>query len=123
MWRSLRCCSRGDSSSRCSRAVGRHLRSRTLRTAADDRDLASCSLPLHIFAMRARQMTYRVVSLHSDEARDARLGSTVEERLAMLRELSRMPSFVSVRACPVYSRAEMPVRLVRLLHPRNPRSG
>ncbi|HEX9484511.1 MAG TPA: hypothetical protein VF929_08010 [Gemmatimonadaceae bacterium] len=73
--------------------------------------------------MRARQMTYRVVSLHSDEARDARLGSTVEERLAMLRELSRMAWFASGRALPVYSRAEMPVRLVRLSDPRNPESG
>lgn len=38
--------------------------------------------------MRRRRITYRVVAFESDEARDARLGTTAKERLEMLAELS-----------------------------------
>ncbi len=65
--------------------------------------------------MIRRDMTYRVVPLHSAEADDARLGATVEERLRMVRELSRMAWASSGRPLPEYERREMPVR-IRSLH-------
>ncbi len=59
-------------------------------------------------------MTYRVVTLASEEARDARLGTTATERLAMLAELSRLAWTASGRPFPAYERARMPVRLTTL---------
>lgn len=64
--------------------------------------------------MTRREMTYRVVALESAEARDARLGSTVAERLAMLAELSRLAWAASGRPLPRYERRDMPVRLAAL---------
>lgn len=64
--------------------------------------------------MTRRGMTYRVVGLESAEARDARLGSTAAERLAMLDELSRLAWEASGRTFPMYERGNMPVRLSAL---------
>lgn len=59
-------------------------------------------------------MTYRVVALASEEARDARLGTTTTERLEMLAELSRLAWTASGRPFPRYERGNMPVRLATL---------
>jgi hypothetical protein len=64
--------------------------------------------------MQRRNLTYRVVPLESDEARDARLGSTVNERLDMVIELSRAAWIASGRPFPQYERHNMPIRLSRL---------
>ena len=60
------------------------------------------------------RMTARVVSLHSDEAGDARVSGTPEERLALLAELSRRMWALTQRPVPAYTRATMPVRLSTL---------
>jgi hypothetical protein len=59
-------------------------------------------------------MTYRVVALASEEARDARLGTTATERLQMLAQLSRLAWSASGRPFPQYERGSMPVRLTTL---------
>jgi hypothetical protein len=59
-------------------------------------------------------MTARVVPLHSDEAGDARVGGTPEERLALLAELSRRMWALTQRPLPSYTRETMPVRLSTL---------
>ncbi len=56
-------------------------------------------------------MTIRVVSLHSREAGDARVGGSAEERLALLARLSEMSWRLTGRAMPTYTRASMPVVL------------
>lgn len=56
-------------------------------------------------------MTIRVVSLHSREAGDARVGGSAEERLALLARLSEMSWRLTGRAMPSYTRANMPVVL------------
>ncbi len=48
--------------------------------------------------------------MDSPEARDARLGSTSAERLAMVFELSMLAWAASGRPFPQYDRATMPVR-------------
>lgn len=64
--------------------------------------------------MTRREMTYRVVSLESDEARDARLGTTATQRLEMLVELSHAAWVASGKPFPRYERHNMPVHLARL---------
>ena len=59
-------------------------------------------------------MTARVVPLHSDEAGDARVGGTPDERLALLSELSRRMWALTQQPFPSYTRATMPVRLSTL---------
>ena len=59
-------------------------------------------------------MTARVVPLRSDEAGDARVGGTAEERLALLAELSRRMWALTQRPLPSYTRATMPVTLSTL---------
>jgi hypothetical protein len=59
-------------------------------------------------------MTARVVPLHSDEAGDARVGGTPDERLALLSELSRRMWALTQQPLPSYTRATMPVRLSTL---------
>lgn len=54
-------------------------------------------------------MTARVVPLGSAEAGDARMGGTVEERLAALAELTAEAWRLSGRPLPTYTRATMPV--------------
>jgi hypothetical protein len=63
-------------------------------------------------------MTARVVPLRSDEAGDARVGGTVEERLALVAELSRRAWALTARPIPHYTRETMPVRLGRLVDQR-----
>lgn len=59
-------------------------------------------------------MTARVVALRSDEAADARVGGTAEERLLLLADLSRRMWALTQRPLPSYTRATMPVRLSTL---------
>jgi hypothetical protein len=60
------------------------------------------------------RMTARVVPLRSDEAGDARVGGTAEERLALLAELSRRMWALTQRPLPSYTRSTMPVKLSTL---------
>lgn len=64
--------------------------------------------------MKRRDMTYRIVTLASDEARDARLGATVAQRLEMLAELSKLAWLATGFPFPRYDRRHMPVRLTTL---------
>ena len=64
--------------------------------------------------MRRRDMTYRVVPLTSQAAGDARLGTTAAERLAMVRELSRIAWIAGGRTLPSYARADIRIRLSAL---------
>ena len=59
-------------------------------------------------------MTARVVPLSRAEAGDARMGGTVEERLAAVTELTIEAWRLSGRTFPSYTRATMPV-LVKTL--------
>lgn len=59
-------------------------------------------------------MTVRIVSLRDDAAGDGRVGGTVEERLALVGELSRRSWKLTGLPLPSYDRASMPVRLTRL---------
>ncbi len=59
-------------------------------------------------------MTARVVPLRSDDASDARVGGTAEERLLLLAELSRRMWALTQRPLPTYTRSTMPVRLSTL---------
>lgn len=59
-------------------------------------------------------MTGRVVSLTSDAASDARVDGTVDERLALVQELSARMWRLSGKPVPTYTRREMPVRLSKL---------
>ena len=59
-------------------------------------------------------MTARVVPLQSDEAGDARVGGTPEERIALVSELSRRMWDLTKRPMPSYTRQTMPVRVIRL---------
>lgn len=60
------------------------------------------------------RMTARVVPLRSDDASDARVGGTAEERLLLLAELSRRMWALTQRPLPTYTRSTMPVRLSTL---------
>ena len=60
------------------------------------------------------QMTVRIVPLTSDEAGDARVEGTPDERLAVLAELSRRAWQLTGRPMPQYSRRTMPVRVTTL---------
>ncbi len=60
---------------------------------------------------RLRAMTVRVVSLHSREAGDARVGGSAGERLALVTRLSEMSWRLTGRAIPSYTRATMPIAL------------
>lgn len=59
-------------------------------------------------------MTVRIVPLRSSEAGDARVGGTVDERLALLTELSRRAWELTGLPHPSYTRATMPVRVIPL---------
>ena len=60
------------------------------------------------------QMTVRLVPLTSDEAGDARVSGTPEERLELLKELSDRAWTLTGRPRPTYTRATMPFRLTTL---------
>ncbi|MEX2182216.1 MAG: hypothetical protein WD771_09260 [Gemmatimonadaceae bacterium] len=59
-------------------------------------------------------MTARIVPLASDEASDARVGGTADERLALVRELTQRMWALTRRPIPAYSRSTMPVKLTTL---------
>lgn len=59
--------------------------------------------------MNRRDMTVRIVPLTSDEASDARMGGTVDARVAAVAELTLEGWRLSGRALPTYTRATMPV--------------
>jgi hypothetical protein len=59
-------------------------------------------------------MTVRIVSLHSAEAGDSRVGGTVAERLALVTSLSEKLWTLTRRPFPVYTRATMPIVLSSL---------
>ena len=60
------------------------------------------------------KMTVRIVPLQSDEASDARVGGTVDERLALVAELSRRIWAITGRPVPSYTRRTMPVKITTL---------
>ncbi|MEW5918796.1 MAG: hypothetical protein AB1762_20510 [Gemmatimonadota bacterium] len=59
-------------------------------------------------------MTARVVPLRSDAAGDGRVGGTMAERLALVRELSERAWALTKRPVPSYTRATMPVKITTL---------
>ncbi len=64
-----------------------------------------------------RDMTVRVVPLHSPEAGDSRVGGTVAERVALVGTLSEALWARTHRPLPTYTRATMPVVLTPLHAP------
>jgi hypothetical protein len=64
--------------------------------------------------MDRTRMTARVVRLGSPEAGDARMGGTLEERVAAVAELTMNVWRLSGRPLPEYTRATMPVVLASL---------
>ena len=59
-------------------------------------------------------MTVRIVPLRSNEAGDARVGGTVDDRLALVAVLSRRAWELTGQPLPSYTRATMPVRVTTL---------
>jgi len=59
-------------------------------------------------------MTARVVPLTSAEAADARMGGSVEERLAAVVELTAEAWRLAGRRLPTYTRATMPIVVATL---------
>lgn len=59
-------------------------------------------------------MTARIVPLGSAEAGDARVGGTINERLALVTELSRRAWELTGKPFPSYTRATMPIRVTTL---------
>ena len=59
-------------------------------------------------------MTIRIVQQGSEEAGDARMGGTVEERVAAVTALTLEAWRLSGRPFPVYTRATMPVTVTTL---------
>jgi len=59
-------------------------------------------------------MTFRVVPLGSAEAGDARMGGTIEERVAAVAELTAEAWRLSGRPLPSYTRDTMPVTVSTL---------
>jgi hypothetical protein len=59
-------------------------------------------------------MTVRIVSLHSPEASDSRVGGTAEERIALVTSLSERLWALTHRPVPSYTRGTMPIVLRRL---------
>jgi len=64
--------------------------------------------------MDPSRTTGRVVPLRSAEAGDARMGGTLEERVAAVAELTAEAWRLAGRPLPSYSRATMPVVLATL---------
>lgn len=55
------------------------------------------------------RMTVRIVSLESDEAGDARMGGTVEARVAAVAQLTLEAWRLADRPIPSYTRTTMPI--------------
>ncbi|MGQ0648892.1 MAG: hypothetical protein ACT4P7_15145 [Gemmatimonadaceae bacterium] len=60
------------------------------------------------------RMTARIVPLRSDEAGDARMGGTPDERVAAVTELTLEVWRLAGRSLPSYTRATMPVVIATL---------
>jgi hypothetical protein len=60
-------------------------------------------------ANRRREMSVRIVALTSDEAEDARMGGTVDERVAAVSALTAEAWRLAGRPVPSYDRVTMPV--------------
>jgi hypothetical protein len=60
------------------------------------------------------RVTVRVVSLGSREAGDSRMGGTVEERLAVVAELTELGWTLAKLPRPTYTRATIPVVITTL---------
>ena len=63
---------------------------------------------------RTPRIPVRIVPLSSDEAADAFVEGTIDERLALLARLSRRAWSASGRPLPSYTRATIPVIITRL---------
>ena len=61
-----------------------------------------------------RNMTVRIVPLHSQEAGDARVAGSVSERLVLLAELSQRNWTLTGKTTPPYTRKVIPFRLTTL---------
>ena len=61
-----------------------------------------------------RNMTARIVPLRSDAAGDARVDGPVDERVALVAELTRRVWAISGREFPTYTRRDIPFRLTSL---------
>ena len=59
-------------------------------------------------------MSARIVPLRSAEAEDSRVQGTPAERVALVAQLSREAWSLTGRPVPVYTRANMPFRLITL---------
>lgn len=64
--------------------------------------------------MNRARMTARVVPLESAEASDARMGGTVEQRLAAVVELTSEAWRLAGRPLPSYNRSTMPIVVATL---------
>ena len=64
--------------------------------------------------MDRSHMTARVVSLSSDEAGDARMGGTPDERVAAVALLTAEAWRLAGREVPSYTRATMPIAVSTL---------
>lgn len=91
---------------------------RACHSAARRSDVARyiSSLPTPTAEMKRdrSQMTVRIVPLTSDEAGDARVNGTPDQRLALTSQLSISAWTNTGRPFPQYQRSEMPVRVTRL---------
>jgi hypothetical protein len=63
---------------------------------------------------RTPRIPVRIVSLSSDEAADAYVEGSIDERLALLARLSRRAWAATGRPMPNYTRATIPVVITRL---------
>ena len=61
-----------------------------------------------------KDMTFRRVALQSREAGDARVGGSINDRLALVRELSLSAWQATGKPLPAYDRGMMPFRRARL---------
>jgi hypothetical protein len=59
-------------------------------------------------------MVARVVPLRSDAARNGRVGGTMAERLALVRELGERAWALTKQPLPTYTRSTMPVKVTTL---------
>lgn len=63
---------------------------------------------------KTRRIPVRIVPLASDEAEDACVEGSVDERLALVARLSRRAWAATRRPIPSYTRATIPVVITRL---------
>jgi hypothetical protein len=63
---------------------------------------------------RRSDMTVRIVPQGSAEAGDPRVGGTMEQRIALVEELSRHAWALARRPLPTYTREAIPIRVLSL---------